>query len=320
MLCSTALLACLALRALAAPVTSTTVTNENFSLTYLFQNNLNFTDDYNHVGAILLSHLHPADAGPACASLHEELIPSATLQAHSQDFYYQLAYNAYTGRADANQQYWIAGGQVVSVGSAVGELVFSTPAKANAELPVLCTQSDAQNFPSAVATSSNGISVVSGPNTYVGFRNQKSFRFQGIPYADPPTRFKFSTMYSGRGQTIQATEYGSDCAQPNEGSENCLFLNIQTPYLPLQGRRNDLRPVMFWIYGGGFTGGSGAASGSDGGQLASREDIVVVSINYRLSTLGFLAIPGTRIKGNFGISDQVTALQVSHYVIHRYLT
>ena len=67
---------------------------------------------------------------------------------------------------------------------------------------------------------------------------------------------------------------------------------------------------MFWIHGGGFFGGTGADLGSDGGQLASREDIVVVTINYRLSTLGFLAVPGTNITGNYGIADQETALQV----------
>lgn len=65
---------------------------------------------------------------------------------------------------------------------------------------------------------------------------------------------------------------------------------------------------MFWIHGGGYTGGAG--SENDGGNLASREDIVVVTINYRLSTLGFLAIPGTEIKGNFGIADQILALEV----------
>ncbi len=63
-----------------------------------------------------------------------------------------------------------------------------------------------------------------------------------------------------------------------------------------------------WIHGGGFTGGSGADPLSDGGNLASREDIVVVNTNYRLSTLGFLAIPGTAIKGNYGIGDQIVAL------------
>jgi carboxylesterase type B len=68
--------------------------------------------------------------------------------------------------------------------------------------------------------------------------------------------------------------------------------------------------VLFSIHGGGFTGGDGGAtSGQDSGNFASREDIVGVEINYRLSTLGFLAIPGTDIKGNFGIGDQVVALE-----------
>lgn len=133
----------------------------------------------------------------------------------------------------------------------------------------------------------------------------------GIPYADPPQRWIYSSLYSGTGQTINATAYGSQCAQGGSGSENCLFLNIQTPYIPKQGDTSDLRPVMFWIHGGAFTGGSGADPLSDGGNPASREDIVVVNINYRLSTLGFLAIPGTNITGNYGISDQITALEVS---------
>jgi carboxylesterase type B len=72
-----------------------------------------------------------------------------------------------------------------------------------------------------------------------------------------------------------------------------------------------LRPVFFWIHGGGFTSGSAADAGADGGNLASREDIVVVQIQYRLSTLGFLAIPETDITGNYGIADQINALEVS---------
>lgn len=65
------------------------------------------------------------------------------------------------------------------------------------------------------------------------------------------------------------------------------------------------------VHGGGFTDGTGADAGSDGGNLASREDIVVVNVNYRLSTLGFLAIPGTNVTGNYGIADQINALEAS---------
>lgn len=87
-------------------------------------------------------------------------------------------------------------------------------------------------------------------------------------------------------------------------------MNIQTPYIPKAEFMKNLKPVLFSIYGGGFTGGNSAAnSGLDTGNLASREDVIGVQMNYRLTTLGFLAIPGTDVKGNFGIGDQVTALQ-----------
>lgn len=171
-----------------------------------------------------------------------------------------------------------------------------------------------RKYSRTTATPSNEIVVASGGNEYVGFRNKKSFRFLGIPYADPPKRFEYTNLYSPKSQTIKATAYGSQCAQVGGGSEDCLFLNIQTPYIPTAGSTKDLRPVLFWIHGGGFTGGTGADPLTDGGDLASREDIVVVTINYRLSTLGFLAIPGTDIRGNYGIADQILALEVSMHV------
>ncbi|MCJ1316299.1 hypothetical protein MMC15_001620 [Xylographa vitiligo] len=177
-------------------------------------------------------------------------------------------------------------------------------------LPVLCSQSSNQdNVYSAAPGATNQISLAAGDNTYIGYRNQKSFRYLGIPYANQPARFTYSTLYTPQGQTINATEYASECAQSGAGSENSLFLNIQTPYIPEAGSTTNLRPVIFWIHGGGFTGGTGADPGSDGGNLASREDIAVVTINYRLSTLGFLAIPSTSITGKYGIAHQITVLQ-----------
>ena len=290
---------------------ASSLSNARSSLTFLFQNNLNFTDDANHVGAILLDPMTSSSASGACAALGEQLLPRATIQAHQSDFLHQLSYNAYAGRAARNQSYLIGNG-TVAVNVKADSLSFPASPMGNARLPVLCTQSSNQNSASnAVATASNQITVSAAGNTYVGYRNQKSFRFLGIRYADAPQRFVYSSLYSTTGQTLNATAYGPQCAQSGSGSEDCLFLNIQTPYIPKAGSKDRLRPVMFWIHGGGFTGGSGADPGSDGGQLASREDIVVVNINYRLSTLGFLAIPGTDIKGNFGIGDQITALQVS---------
>lgn len=298
----------------AAAIAPSSLSNGQTSLTLLYQNNLNFTDDVNHISAILLDPSTASNGAAGCAALDETLITQSALQAHSQDFINQLSYAFYAGRSTQDQKWHIASGQTVQVSNK--GLKFAKAGPGNV-LPVLCTQSSQSNTPSnAVASAANEIKISSSGNTFVGFRNKKSFRFQGIPFADPPARFAYSTVYSKTGQTIDATKYGPDCAQPYESSssENCLFVNIQTPYIPKAGSKKNLRPVHFWIYGGGFTGGSGASSGSDGGQLASREDIVVVEINYRLTTLGFLAIPGTNITGNYGISDQVTGLDVSFAV------
>jgi carboxylesterase type B len=65
---------------------------------------------------------------------------------------------------------------------------------------------------------------------------------------------------------------------------------------------------MFWIHGGAFTGGTGSDATFDGGNLASRGDVVVVTTNYRLGTLGFLALDDGTTKGNYGLADQITAL------------
>ncbi|KAK3059274.1 hypothetical protein LTS18_011245, partial [Coniosporium uncinatum] len=286
--------------------------NSKTSLTLLYQNNLNFTDDKNHISFILLDPLDHVEGSAACASISENLLSATAIRAHSSDVQSQLSYLAYAGRAKSTQQYYIQDGIVEVTGGPRFQPVLKGVQNSHRKLPVLCTQSSTGNSPSnSVATASNQMVVQSNSNSFVGFRNQKSFRFQGIPFADKPNRFEHSHVYTGRDQVIDATKYGPDCSQPYDSntSEDCLFINIQTQYIPQAGRKNDLRPVHFWIYGGGFTGGSGASAGSDGGQLASREDIVVVEINYRLTTLGFLAIPGTNITGNYGISDQVTGLE-----------
>lgn len=303
----------------AAPLAniSSAFSNSDTSLTFIYQNNLNASDDSHHVGAILLDPT-TQDAGAArCAALGESLLPLLTLQGHSDDFEYSLAYLAFAGLVGAGQQYYVQDA-VLSVTFAAGQsLGFSTSRNENGTqaLPVLCTQSSTQNgASSAQATAANALRIPSAGNTYVGFRNQKSFRFIGIPYANPFQRFEYSTVYDATGQTIDATKYGAACSQAgatNSSSEDCLFLNVQTPYIPKVGSTEKLRPVMFSIHGGGFTSGNGgASSGLDGGNMASREDIVSVELNYRLSTIGFLAVPGTNVSGNFGIGDQITALEV----------
>ena len=290
--------------------------NAKSSLTLLYQNNLNASDDVNHIGFILLDPFTQKDASAACSAIGEKLLSKALIQKYKSDFVLSLSYTAYKKRAAPLQLYYVEGG-VAAVAENLGTLSFPLVPFLNPKLPVLCTQSSSQSQPgTALATDSNQLTVASNGNNYVGFRNQKSFRFQGIPFAEPPARFEYSIPYAGKGQTIQATAYGAQCAQGSSGSEDCLFLNIQTPYLPKQGERTKLRPVLFWIHGGGFENGVGSDSASDGGNLASREDVVVVTFNYRLSTLGFLAIPGTNVTGNYGIADQIIALEASRpYVL-----
>ena len=104
--------------------------------------------------------------------------------------------------------------------------------------------------------------------------------------------------------------------EPEEQAEDCLSLNIWTP--ELDGAR---RPVMVWVHGGSFVSGSGAGSLYRGGMLAREQDVVVVTINYRLGILGFLAHPSLADPdqswvdgrpwsgfGNWGLADQLAAL------------
>jgi para-nitrobenzyl esterase len=105
--------------------------------------------------------------------------------------------------------------------------------------------------------------------------------------------------------------------EPEVQSEDCLSLNVWTP--ELDGAR---RPVMVWVHGGSFVSGSGAGSLYRGGTLARDGDAVIVTINYRLGLLGFLAHPVLEDEGqswlneqtwsgfgNWGVADQVAALQ-----------
>jgi para-nitrobenzyl esterase len=138
-------------------------------------------------------------------------------------------------------------------------------------------------------------------------------RFRGIPYAAPPTgdlRFRApraSTPWAGVRETIA---YGPSAPQnpsflpgmeSGEWSEDCLYLNVYTPRA--DGAK---RPVLFWIHGGGFTGGSGGQALYDGGRLAARGDLVVVTINYRLGALGYTQLAG--LDPNLGQQDQIAGL------------
>ncbi len=142
--------------------------------------------------------------------------------------------------------------------------------------------------------------------------------FKGIPYAAPPLgerRFRAPEDPGVWRGVRDATRYGAASIQhvgefmPEEPrsqyEEDCLYLNVWTP----AKTPDDRLPVFIWIHGGGLVAGSGVESVCDGKGLASRKDMVVVTINYRLGFFGFFAHPeltaenGGRTSGNWALLD-----------------
>jgi para-nitrobenzyl esterase len=169
--------------------------------------------------------------------------------------------------------------------------------------------------------------------------------FKGIPFAAPPlgeNRWKAPQHVAKWDGVRQADAFGAPCAAGAGGgrgggggrgaaapgaaaqaapapaappreparAEDCLYLNVWTS----ANSPNDRRPVMVWIYGGGFTGGSGGLAWYDGENLAAKGP-VIVTFNYRLGSLGFFSHPelakesGHNASGNYGMMDALAALQ-----------
>ena len=164
-----------------------------------------------------------------------------------------------------------------------------------------------------------------------GVERHGVWSFSGVPYAAPPVgplRWQPPLEPQPWAGIRECDHFGPIAPQippipgmsiggaPDEQSEDCLTLNIWT-----QGLGGVPRPVMVWIHGGGFNSGTGAGDLYRGGTLARDGDVVVVTINYRLGALGFLAHPALELPsspwaggdgwsgcGNWGIADQIAAL------------
>ncbi|XP_068229417.1 carboxylic ester hydrolase-like [Palaemon carinicauda] len=150
--------------------------------------------------------------------------------------------------------------------------------------------------------------------------NSRHYAFRGIPYAKSPVGgLRFSDPIdledTWKEGFLNATKFGSICPQYDPfrdsilGSEDCLFLNVFTPYLRGTDQKeitDKLLPVFFWIHGGAYIRGSANPFGVE--RLLSR-NLIVVTINYRLGALGYLSTGDSLLPGNYGILDQASALR-----------
>ncbi|XP_056596266.1 uncharacterized protein ces2b [Triplophysa dalaica] len=156
------------------------------------------------------------------------------------------------------------------------------------------------------------------------------YTYLGIPFAKPPLRLSPPQPADTWTGVRDATKQPPMCMQERqvlvdlmsnvsmsmeipEISEDCLYLNVYTPSKPGD---NAKLPVMVWIHGGGFVLGS--ASMFDGHVLAAYQDVVVVLIQYRLGLLGFFSTGDEHAAGNYGLLDQVAALQWVQENIHSF--
>lgn len=141
--------------------------------------------------------------------------------------------------------------------------------------------------------------------------------YRGIPFAAPPVgdlRWKAPQAVEPWDGVLEATKFAASPMQggnpPGGKSEDCLYLNVWTP----AKAADEKVPVLVWIYGGGFAAGTTADRTCSGEQLASK-GVVLVSIAYRVGTLGFLAHPELsaenpdKVSGNYGLLDQMAGLQ-----------
>ncbi|KAL1921115.1 uncharacterized protein VTP21DRAFT_10831 [Calcarisporiella thermophila] len=284
------------------------------------------------VSSLLLHQkINAQSALNACQHWNETVYPLDKIDTAARQIFKDRAYREY--KPFINSPYWVqtASDSNKQTCNALDLSKFKlVQMPCSQELPVLCTNTqdvkvkelDKAGVPPP-ASSYVEIDITVG--RVKGYRDLDSFRFLGVPYAQPPVgelRFEPTLPLERHNETIDATEAGPWCLQrkysfipARRESEDCLTLNVYTSYLP-QEVKEDLRPVLFWIYGGSFSIGASSDPAFDGAVYASREDLVVVTFNYRLDYLGFLTMSkdsqGKELKGNQAVHDALLALKWTH--------
>lgn len=182
-------------------------------------------------------------------------------------------------------------------------------------LPLIGATSSARAAdPTAIRTDAGMVSGTTGRDALIS-------GYKGIPFAAPPVgalRWRPPQPPEHWDGVRVADRFSPACAQPPTPrsqtrlamSEDCLYLNVWSG----AASSNAKRPVMVWIFGGGFMLGSASNPAFDGEALA-RKGIVVVTLNYRVGPFGFLATPelsrgsGRNVSGNYGLLDMIAGLQ-----------
>jgi para-nitrobenzyl esterase len=210
-----------------------------------------------------------------------------------------------------------------------------------------CASLDAADTGSAAAVDAEDTPRIAGDHAAFAVTEQGPVRgiatgttlvFRGIPYAAPPVgdrRWRPPQAAARHRGVLDATRFANHCPQIagafglGSTTEDCLFLNVFVPSPPHgrgrdrddgQGRDRDddgdrfgLRPVMVWIHGGALV--TGESDDYDATRLVEQGGVIVVTINYRLGELGFLAHPALTAEspdhasGNYGLLDQQEALR-----------
>ncbi len=166
----------------------------------------------------------------------------------------------------------------------------------------------------------NSTSVTTKSGHIYGFdANESVYAWLGIPYAEPPVgdlRWQKPMPKAAWDTPLDAFEKGEVCSQSDgdynpKGSEDCLTLNVWRP----KTDATDL-PVYIWIHGGGNTGGNSIEHAEyNGARYAEEANVIVMSMNYRIGPMGWLAHPALRTgdketdSGNFGTLDIVQSLK-----------
>ncbi|KAK6544785.1 hypothetical protein TWF694_001468 [Orbilia ellipsospora] len=308
------------LQLIQASTSSSSIDTTDLTLSILYDNDLYAEDSTRVSRALLIESTHSwTDAPAACNALGEELW-STSQGSFDAGLNNTLSYQIYLNKFTESQLFWFKSPSCTAI-NYKGE---PQTADCHKRLPVLCTNSAPLANITVQDTSEQWHvprKVGNSDEILTGFRDRAVFRFFGVRYAPKPERFTQSTVYAYSGGETSALEYGSQCIQNMNsagvitGGEDCLFLNIWTPYLPGKAANtNNLKPIVLWVHGGGLVQGTANEPASDGGNTASRGDVVFIAINYRLGNFGWLGVnpSGSPIgdgTGNYGFGDMITALK-----------